>query len=153
MTIASTQSSTGTPRRTIATFADYAEAERLVDQLSDRGFPVGRTSIVGSGLQLVEQVVGRMTTRDAGIRGASQGVMVGLLFTLLFGLFFTGPEFFGLLLYVIASGALFGAAFGALAHGMTSGRRDFASVSRMKADHYDVLVDDDVADEAERLAR
>ena len=48
-------------RRTIATTTDYAEAERIVDQLSDRGFPVERVAIVGHDLQAVEQVVGRMT--------------------------------------------------------------------------------------------
>ena len=48
-------------RRTIATTTDYAEAECIVDQLSDRGIPVERVAIVGHDLQAVEQVVGRMT--------------------------------------------------------------------------------------------
>jgi hypothetical protein len=38
-----------------------------------------------------------------------------------------------------------------LAHWLTRGRRDFASVRSMGADRYDVLADSDVADEARAL--
>ena len=44
------------PRRTVASYDDYAEAERAVDYLSDHGFPVERVAIVGHGLRYVEQV-------------------------------------------------------------------------------------------------
>jgi hypothetical protein len=36
---------------------------------------------------------------------AAYGALIGLLFALLFGLFFTGPAFGGLLLYGIVAGA------------------------------------------------
>lgn len=36
----------GTPQRLLAEFPAYAGAERIVDQLSDRGFPVEHTRIV-----------------------------------------------------------------------------------------------------------
>ena len=49
----------------------YAEAQALVDQLSDAGFPVERVRIVGTGLRSVEQVLGRMTTGKAAVRGLS----------------------------------------------------------------------------------
>lgn len=42
-------------RRTIAAYRGYATAERAVDYLSDQGFAVGRTAIVGKGLHSVEQ--------------------------------------------------------------------------------------------------
>jgi hypothetical protein len=44
-----------------------------------------------------------------------------------------------------------GGLLGLLLHAMTGGRRDFASVSGMRASRYDLQVDDEVADEAARL--
>jgi hypothetical protein len=139
------------PRRPIATYSNYRDAERAVDWLSDQGFAVERVSIVGTGLRYVEQVAGRVTTGRAALTGAGQGALIGLLFALLFGIFFTGPGFLGLLLYAVIAGAIFGAALGALAHSAMGGRRDFASVARTEADRYEVQVDDAVADEAQTL--
>ena len=138
-------------RRTIATTPSYAEAERIVDQLSDRGFPVERVAIVGTGLKSVEQVAGRLTTGRAALGGAGQGAMIGLLFGLLFGLFFSGPAFLGVVLYGLVAGAIFGAVLGALYQAMQGGRRDFASVTGMQADRYEIQVEPEVADQARRL--
>jgi hypothetical protein len=141
-------------RRTVATFSTYREAERAVDRLSDRGFPVQRVAIVGRDLQLVEQVTGRMNYGQAALRGALQGAVLGLLFGWLFGLFnWIDPVVasFTLALYGLVFGAVIGALLGLLLHGMTGGRRDFASVSGMQASRYDVLVDEEVAHEATRL--
>ena len=141
-------------RRTVATFGSYREAEAAVDRLSDRGFPVQRVAIVGRDLQLVEQVTGRMNYGQAALRGALQGAVLGLLFGWLFGLFnWIDPVVasFTLALYGLVFGAVIGALLGLLLHGMTGGRRDFASVSGMQASRYDVLVDEEVADEATRL--
>ena len=140
-------------RRTIATCSSYREAERAVDFLSDQGFAVERVAIVGTGLRTVEQVAGRVTTGRAALTGALQGVLVGLLFALLFGLFFTGPGFLGLLLYAIILGAVVGAVFGAFGHAALGGRRDFASVTGMEAERYEVQADEAVAAEAEELLR
>ena len=41
-------------RRTVASFSSYRDAERAVDSLSDRRFPVERVAIVGRDLRLVE---------------------------------------------------------------------------------------------------
>ena len=139
------------PRRTIATYSNYRDAERAVDWLSDQGFAVERVSIVGTGLRYVEQVAGRVTTARAALTGAGQGLVIGLLFALLFGIFFTGPDFLGLLLYALVAGAIFGAILGALAHSAMGGQRDFASVARTEADRYEVQVDEEVAGEAQQL--
>lgn len=137
-------------RRTIATYGSYPEAERAVDWLSDQGFAVERLAIVGTGLRTVEQVAGRVTTGRAAAVGAAQGAFVGLLFAVLFGLFFTGPGFLGLLLYAVILGAIVGAVFGAVGHAAQGGRRDFASVSGLQAERYEIQVDDAVAAEAEQ---
>ena len=146
------KTATGAERRTIASYSTYAEAERAVDWLSDHGFAVERTAIVGTGLRSVEQVTGRMTPGRAAMIGAGQGALIGTLFALLFGIFFTGPEFVELLLYSLALGALFGALYGALAQYATSGgKRDFVSAPSIQADRYDVQVDEEAADQAMRV--
>ena len=55
---------------TVATYDSYEKAQRAVDYLSDNGFPVENTQIVGSDLHLVEQVTGRVTTASATLAGA-----------------------------------------------------------------------------------
>jgi uncharacterized membrane protein len=143
------------PRRVIATFDDYASAERLVDRLSDRGFPVERTAIVGRDLKLVEQVTGRLTTGRAALNGALSGGLAGLLIGWLFGAFnWWDPVIASgwLALWGLLFGLVIGAIMGGLGHYLLRGRRDFASVGAMQAEHYDVVVDEDVADEAARVA-
>jgi hypothetical protein len=140
------------PRRSIASYSTYAEAERAVDRLSDQGFAVHRSAIVGRGLRSVEQVTGRMTAGRAALIGAGEGALIGLLFALLFGIFFTGPDFGGLLLYSVVVGMVFAAPLGALAqYANSGGRRDFVSSTRIEAGSYDLQVDEDAADEATRL--
>ena len=147
----SSATSAGGAKTTVATYDNYRDAERAVDHLSDKGFPVERTAIVGTGLKTVEQVAGRLTTGRAAVVGAGQGAMVGLLFGLLFGLFFDGPAFFGVVLYGLVAGALFGAIFGAIGQAMQGGRRDFASIRSMQAESYEVQVDHEVSAQAKQL--
>jgi hypothetical protein len=139
------------PKTTIASYGNYAEAERAVDFLSDKGFPVERVAIVGTGLRTVEQVAGRLTVGRAAISGAGSGAMIGLLFGLLFGLFFSGPAFFGVVLYGLVAGAVFGAIFGAISQAAQRGRRDFASVRGMQAERYEVQVEHEFSARAKQL--
>jgi hypothetical protein len=139
-------------KNTIASYSDYRDAERAVDWLSDQGFAVERSAIVGSGLRSVEQVTGRMTSGRAALLGAGQGALIGALFAFLFGIFFSGPDFAGLLLYALVVGATVGALFGAsMQYARSGGRRDFASATDIEADRYDVQVEGAVADDAKRL--
>jgi hypothetical protein len=135
----------------VGTYADYADAERAVDQLSDKGFPVERVTIIGRGLHTVERVTGRMGYPEAALRGALSGALAGVLIGWLFFVFdwFSPVVARGwLILDGLWFGALVGAAVGLIAHALLRGRRDFDSVVGMEADHYDVLVDQDVADRA-----
>ncbi|GAB3887827.1 membrane protein [Kibdelosporangium lantanae] len=141
-------------RRVVATTSTYSEAERLVDYLSDRRFPVERTAIVGHDVKMVEQVVGRLNYGGAALRGAGSGALVGVLVGWLFGLFnWVQPLVASLTLaaYGLVFGAVVGAIFGLVAHALQGGRRDFAAVQVMLPSRYDVLVDEEVADEAVRL--
>jgi hypothetical protein len=141
-------------RRVVASYENYKEAERAVDHLSDNHFPVERVSIVGRGLQLVEQVTGRATYGSSALQGALSGALVGFLVGWLFAVFnWSDPVIASgwLIVHGLWFGALVGAGFGLLQHAMLGGRRDFSSLPTMQAERYDVLVDEEVADEAARL--
>jgi hypothetical protein len=113
---------------TVARYADYAGAQQAVDYLSDNGFPVQRTALAGVA------------------SGAWFGLFVGILFTL-----FSNSNWLGILVTTILVGALWGGVFGAIAHALTGGRRDFTSRSSLQAGQYAVTVEAEVADEARVL--
>lgn len=142
------------PRRVVASYSTYRDAQRAVDYLSDNNFPVERVSIVGRDLEFVEQVTGRMTYAGAALRGALSGAVVGVLIGWLFSIFSWFDATIGwgwLILDGLWFGTLVGALFGLLSHAMLGGQRDFASIGAMRANRYELLVDDEVATEAERL--
>jgi hypothetical protein len=141
-------------RRAVATFRSYEDAERAVDRLADRGFPVERVAIVGRDLKLVEQVTGRMTYGRAALGGALSGGVIGFLIGWLFGVFnWFDPvvSAFWLALDGLWFGAALGVLIAVLLHALSGGRRGFASMRQLSADHFDVVADDEVADEAQRL--
>jgi hypothetical protein len=141
-------------RQVIATFDSYADAERLVDYLSDQRFEVNRVAIVGRDLEYVEQVLGRLNYGGAALRGAGSGALVGALIGWIFGLFnWIQPLTSALVLagYGLIFGAIVGALFGLLVHALQGGRRDFHSISGLRPKYYDVVADVDVADRALRL--
>lgn len=134
----------------LASFPDYLDAQRLVDRMSDDGFPVQSMRIVGDGVRTVEQVTGRLTRGRAAAAGAASGAWFGVLVGLLFGLFTGGAAWIWLLLVSLLIGAFWGAVFGFVAHWSTRGQRDFSSVMTLQAKRYEVHVD---AAEATRAAR
>jgi hypothetical protein len=135
----------------VATYDKYDDAQRAVDHLSDNGFPVEFTEIVGSDLRLVERVTGRLTQGRAAMAGAGSGAWFGLFIGLLVGLFTTGPEWIGLLVGGLLIGAVWGAIFGFFAHSATRGQRDFASVRGLVANRYEVMVAGEHAERARTL--
>jgi hypothetical protein len=141
-------------RWAIATSADYRAAERTVDALADRKFPVEHVAIVGHGLRSNEQVVGRSTWGRAAGTGAIHGSFVGGWFGLIFGMFDAIDARIGWLALIIW-GVVYGAAIGALVgsgiHALRDHGRDFVSQSGLEAERYDVVVDDGYEDEAARL--
>ena len=129
------------PQRLLGEFGTYAGAEQVIDRLSDDGFPVEHSRIVGNNLRSVEQVTGRLTSTQAALAGAATGAWLGLLFGLLVGMFSTGSTWLGVLVGSTAMGAVWMGLFGYLAHWATKGRRDFSSVQSLEADSYSVYVD------------
>lgn len=138
------------PTVTVASYADYASAQRAVDYLSDNSFPVERTAIVGTNLRLVENVLGRMTIGRAALAGAGSGAWLGLFIGFLFTLF-SSSAWWAVLITSLIIGAFWGAVLGATAHALTGGRRDFTSRSSLQAGEYAIAVDAEVADEARAL--
>jgi hypothetical protein len=140
----------------IASYAQYEDAERAVDLLSDYGFPVRKMSIVGRGLEWAEQITGRLTTASATARGATSGAGAGALVGWLFGTFdWMTPLISWLLLVLYGSvlGALVGATVGWLAHLGTGNRRDVRPVPSFRARTYDLFVDAEHADQATAALR
>ncbi len=141
-------------RIVIGTFASYGEAERAVDSLSDRKFPVERLAIDAEDLSFVEQVTGRLGWARAGMNGAATGALVGALFGWFAGILnWIQPlvaaltlTFYGLLL-----GALIGFVIGAAFHAIAGRGRDFSSTGSFTAERYDVVSDEEVAEAARRL--
>jgi hypothetical protein len=134
----------------VASYPDYAAAQRAIDHLSDNKFPVEHSQIVGTGLSLVEHVTGRLTTGKAALAGAATGAWFGLFIGLLFGLF-AETNWFAVVITGIVIGAIWGAIFGTIAHAATRGRRDFSSVSSLQAREYAVSVSAEHADQARQL--
>lgn len=140
----------GRPMVSVATYPDYATAQRAVDYLSDNRFPVEQAQIVGTGLSLVEYVTGRLTTGKAALAGAATGAWFGLFIGLLFGLFVV-HNWFAVVIAGVVIGAIWGAVFGAIAHAATRGRRDFTSSSSLQAKEYAVNVGTEHAEQARQL--
>ncbi len=142
-----------TSRRTVATYSSYADAQKAVDHLSDNKFAVEKTAIVAEGLKFVEQVTGRLNWGRVIGNGASSGALSGVIIGLVLGLFFGVQPLLNIVLYGLIIGVVSGILFGVLGYAVTGGRRDFSSVGGMQADRYNVMVDADVADEAEGILR
>jgi len=137
----------GGPTVTVTSYDDYGSAQRAVDFLSDNGFPVEKSAIVGTELRMVENVLGRLTTGRAALAGAASGAWFGLLIGLLIGIF-SASAWWRVLIAAIVIGAAWGAIFGGVAHAATGGRRDFSSRTSLQANKYAVNVGEDHVEEA-----
>ena len=142
-----------TPRRAIAAFDRYEDAQEYVDGLADRDFPVEHVVIVGRDPVIVERVTGRLDAWRAAGSGALSGAVTGLFLGWLFALFFAhdGTSLLAILGYWVLVGTALGALVGIVSYAF-GGRRSFTSMSTISARRYEVLVDHAHSDEAIRLA-
>ena len=127
-------------RKVLGSYATYPEAQRVVDQLSDAKFPVQHVGIIGNDVLFTERVTGRLTVGRAALAGLATGAWLGLFIGFVFWI--VSPWAPEALLSGVLLGALFGAAWGTVAHLLTGGQRDFASVSGLEAATYNVVVDE-----------
>ena len=136
----------------VGSYDTYLEAQRAVDFLSDKEFPVQHVSIVGSDLRMVENVLGRLTRRRAAVAGAASGAWFGLFVGVLLSVFADdGTNVFLLIVSAVLYGAVFGAVFGFVGHAMSGGRRDFTSRSKIVASSYEIRCTWAEADRAREL--
>ena len=73
----------------VAAYPTYASAQAAVEHLMKNNFSIQDVTIVGSDLQMVERVTGRLTAGKLAAAGAASGAWMGLFFGLL--LFFFSP--------------------------------------------------------------
>jgi len=134
--------------KSLGTYERYDHAQRVVDALADKGFPVDKLAIVGRDLRTVERVTGRLTAARASLLGLTAGAWWGVFVGVLLAMFTPG------LLAPVAVSTLLGAAFGAAlgwTYWVVIGKtRSFTSVHALGASRYELLGTDGVADEARR---
>lgn len=142
----------GLDYETIADLRSYSDAQSYIDKLSDSGFPVENTRIVGIGLHSVEQVTGRMTIGRAAAISAFHGACMGLATGLLMMIFLPVP-IFSVLLTAILIGAVFAAILGGVDHALKRGKADYTSVFSTKASRYEIQVVSGLAMRAKDILR
>jgi heat induced stress protein YflT len=132
----------------LGTFDKYEEAQKAVDTLSDKEFPVQNCLIVGTDLKQLERITGRLTWGRVLLGGALSGVWLGLFVGLIFALFAAQGGVIPIVLSTVIFGALFGLAWAAGTYALTGGHRDFSSVSLIVPSKYEVLVEHKFAQQA-----
>ncbi|MFT4008409.1 MAG: hypothetical protein QM655_00035 [Nocardioidaceae bacterium] len=134
----------------LAVYEKYQDAQRVVDHLSDKEFPVQNCQIVGTDLKQVERITGRLTWGRVAMMGIGSGIWLGLFVGLIFSLF--GEEnFWAVVLSTAAFGAVFGLIWALIGYAMSGGRRDFTSVTAVVATRYEVLVEHKLAEQARTI--
>ena len=135
----------------IADFESYLDAQKAVDFLSDKEFPVQFVTIVGTDLRMVERVTGRLTYARVALAGAASGAWFGLFVGLLLSLFTAGASMFQTVLPALLIGAGFGMLFGVISFSFTGGKRDFTSTSQIVASRYSLLCAEEHAGRARQV--
>jgi len=136
--------------QSLATYEDYATAQKTVDFLSDEGFPVENCMIVGTELKQMERITGRLTTGRVALHGAMSGLWLGLFVGILFS-FFGTKNAFAEIVSTMLLGLVFGIVWSLVGFAMQRGQRDFSSVTQVVATKYEVLVEHKVAAQAREL--
>lgn len=138
--------------RSLGVYDSYAEAQRVVDYLSDSGFEVSNLAIAGTDLRSFERVTGRLTRGRLAVAGATSGFWIGLFVGIAFALFSTKGQI-GFLVTTPLLGAAFGVVWSQLGFRAVTrgGARDFASVTQVVATRYEVLVEHRLAETAREL--
>jgi hypothetical protein len=136
--------------QSLAVYDTYAEAQRTVDFLSDKEFPVENCMIVGTELRQLERITGRLTWGKIAVGGLLSGIWLGVFVGLIFWIFSADPSGLQILTTAIF-GAIFGLVWALVGYSATRGQRDFSSVTQVVATKYEVLVEHKHAGRAREL--
>lgn len=123
----------------VASVRDYESAQKAVSKLIAAEVPAREIAIVGQGVRTIERITGRLGYAVAARSGAINGVLIGLLLSAI--LVLGNPEapiqlFVGFVLIGVALGMI----LSLISFAIVRRRRDFASVTQLAADHYEVTV-------------
>lgn len=135
----------------VASYGTYLEAQKAVDFLADKEFPVQLVTIVGTDLRMVERVTGRLSYPRVALAGLASGAWFGLFVGLLLMFFTVEGERPFPIFAAMAIGAAFGMLFSVVSYAFTRGKRDFTSSSQIVASSYAVLCHVEKAHQARNL--
>ncbi len=124
---------------TVASMREYERAQKTVSQLIAGEVPARDIAIVGQGVRTVEKITGRLGYATAARSGAINGLLIGLILSaiLVLGTPDAPIQLFVAYLFI---GVAIGMLLSLVTFAIVRRRRDFASVTQMVADHYDVTV-------------
>ncbi len=124
---------------TVASMREYERAQKTVSQLIAGEVPARDIAIVGQGVRTIERVTGRLGYAAAARSGAINGLLIGLLLSAI--LVLGNPEApIQLFVAYLFIGVAIGMMLSLVTFAIVRRRRDFASVTQMAADHYEVTV-------------
>ncbi|MGB4135764.1 MAG: general stress protein [Microbacterium sp.] len=123
----------------VASTKEYEAAQKTVSMLIAGEVPARDIAIVGQGVRSVERVTGKLGYATAARSGATNGVLIGLFMSAI--MVFGNPDapiqlFLGMVLIGVALGML----MSLVTFAIVRRRRDFASITQLVADHYEVRV-------------
>ncbi|MGF3056620.1 general stress protein [Microbacterium sp. YY-01] len=139
MSMQNRMGSIGEVGQTVAEVREYEAAQKIVSQLIEHEVPAREITIVGIGVRTIERVTGKLGYATAARSGAINGILIGLLLAAIFVL--GNPDaqmqvFVGVLFVGIAMGMI----LSLISYAIVRRRRDYASVTQLAADHYEVKV-------------
>ena len=133
---------------TLATFDAYVSAQKLINSLVSEGVPFRSLSIVGTDVNLVERVTGKIGYGRAALSSAMSGSWLGVLAGLIFVI--VSPTD---VITPIVAGGIIGAGIGMVV-GMVlftlagSNRRSYRSMQHIIAQSYRVVVEPEAHQQA-----
>lgn len=123
----------------VASMRDYEGAQKAVSKLIAGEVPARDIAIVGQSVRTVERVTGRLGYAAAARSGAINGVLIGLFLSAI--MLFGNPEApISMFLGFVFIGVALGMIMSLVTYSIVRRRRDFASVTQMVADHYEIFV-------------